>query len=88
MRSANRSEDTTRIMPNRRPLVAVLIAFAGGITLDRFAPCELGFWCLAGLTLLLIWLILHRRGFTRTAAFVLLLGIAGVGGGWHHLHCM
>ena len=86
MRSANRPEVTTRIMTNRRPLLAVLIAFAGGITLDRFAPCGLGLWCLAGLTLLLIWLVLHRQGFTRAAAIILLLVIASAGGGWHHLH--
>ncbi len=70
---------------NRRPLVAVLVAFAGGIMLDRFAPCGLGFWCLAGFTLLAIWLILHRQRLARPAAIILLLVIASVGGGWHHL---
>ena len=71
---------------NRRPLVAVLIAFAGGITLDRFVPWGLGFWCLAGFTQLAIWLILHRQRLARVAAVALLLAIASVGGGWHHLH--
>ena len=85
MRIAEGKPDKTRVVTNRRPLLGVLIAFAGGITIDRYAPLPLGCWCLSGLCLLLVWGIFHHRRSTTAAAIALFLATASVGGGWHHL---
>ena len=85
MRIAEGDPGTTRTVTNRRPLLVVLVAFASGITIDRYAPLPLGGWCLSGFCLMLVWIILHHRRSTTAAAIALLLATASAGGGWHHL---
>ncbi len=75
------AQPTTRY----QPLVAVLVALAGGIAADRYGSYTPVAWWVAGVVAWTVWLLLWRSGWTRLAAVSLLLAVACMGGTWHHL---
>ena len=85
MRSAEEALDPKQLT-NRRPLLAILVALASGIAMDRYVAIPMGVWCLAGLCFLLVWWFSRKSITTSTAALLLLLATTAVGGSWHHLH--
>lgn len=68
---------------HRRPLVAVALAVAAGVLLDRYFSLGLGWLAISG-SLCGAWLPLSRRGNVPSSAIVLLLFVASAAAGWHH----
>lgn len=67
-----------------QPLVTVAAAFAAGIVLDRAHPLAALWWWFAAVFALGVWRALAQTTRERTAALVLLLGVALAGAAWHH----
>ncbi|MCH2115832.1 MAG: ComEC/Rec2 family competence protein [Pirellulales bacterium] len=76
--------------PSPRPLLLATLAWAAGILADRQvfpgASPNLLHWWLTAAVLLLSTAVFVRLGRLWASAGTLLLAIACVGGGWHHLY--
>ncbi|HEY2881435.1 MAG TPA: ComEC/Rec2 family competence protein [Pirellulales bacterium] len=85
---ASATAKQSRPIHSYQPLIIILLAFCGGIVVDRLAwqhwPLSAAlWWCLAATTLV-AWLILTKTRRPAAAACALLLSIAAAGGAWHH----
>lgn len=69
----------------RQPLVPCCAAVALGITIDRCLSCSLAIWLMLGGVSLACGWSCCRRGRSRSATMLILLGALAAGGGWHHV---
>lgn len=72
-----------------QPLVVVLTAVVGGMTLDRRLAPSFGFWIAAAAAAFASWWLARRKGSggarrELVASALLLAACAAVGGAWHH----
>jgi len=73
-----------------RPLLALALAVAAGAIVDRYAVSPHGAeglraWWLAATGLLIASIVMRRSGWRRREPAVLLICLACVAGGWHHV---
>ncbi len=77
--------------PDSTPLVALLLAAAVGIVIDRHFPLGLGAWLLAAVASWGLWRWIWPREANlsprrHVSAWPLLASAAAVAGAWHHCH--
>jgi len=67
-----------------QPLVAVVVACAAGIVLDRISGLPSTFWWVLAVVAWFGWAAAWRWGASRSAAWLLLGSVLSTAGGWHH----
>ena len=85
--SDRRSAAPTRIVRMawpRAPAVPIVAVFAAGIATDRCSGPDIRWWLAIGLAGLAAWIGFYRRGRFVVSVVALLIGVAAIGGGWHH----
>ena len=81
--------------PTYQPMVLVMVAFAGGVCLDRFCLIPWYVWLISALGCLAGWLMVYRTLGSKNdvadhnrhvalASTLLLIGLVCVGAFWHH----
>lgn len=90
-------ESAVRSVWRYQPLVPVAVAFAVGVTLDRYDPLRVAVWLPLAFGTLFLWAVaIVLRGRSPNAddfgawnwlsSILLLLAVLAVGGTWHHLY--
>lgn len=69
-----------------QPLVLIAGAFVVGIIADTLCDWTCVGWSVITLACVVSWSVVFRCGTTGTASVLLLMAVASLGGGWHHLH--